>query len=134
MQQPLLPGVDRKQIVQIVAIVMAIGGVFALLGGFPVILGGAIIAGAGGGALFTIGGILLLVEGVLSLVVAYGLFTRKPWARMGTVVIAVLSVVAQIVWLLAGGGFGSIVQAVIYGLVAFFFYTDAELKAYLDGA
>lgn len=126
MQQPLLPGVDRKQIVQIVAIVMAIGGAFALLGSVPVILGGAVVASA----LFTIGGFLLLIEGVLSLVVAYGLFTHKPWARMGTVAVAGLSVVAQVVWLLAGGGAGSIVQAVVYGFVAYFFYSDAELKAY----
>lgn len=134
MQQPLLPGVDRKQIVQIVAIVMAIGGVFALLGGIPVILGGAVIAGAGGGALFTIGGILLLIEGVLSLVVAYGLFTRQPWGRMGTVVVAGLGAIAQIVWLLAGGGAGALVQAIVYAAVAYFFYSDAELKAYFGQA
>lgn len=130
MQQPLLPGVDRKQIVQIVAIVMAIGGVLSLLAGLPVIFGGALNANA----LITIGGILMLVSGVASLVVAFGLFTRQSWARMGTVGVAVLGLVAEIVWMLAGGGMSAILQAVFYGLVAYFFYTDAELKAYLGGA
>ena len=129
MQQPLLPGVDRKQIVQIVAIVMAIGGVLSLLAGLPVIFGGALIANG----LITIGGILLLVDGIASVVVAYGLFTRQPWARMGTVGVAILGVVAEVVWVLAGGGVSAIVQAVFYGFVAYFFYTDAEIKAYLGG-
>jgi hypothetical protein len=130
MQQPLLPGVDRKQIVQSVAIVMAIVGVLSILTGLPVIFGGALIANA----FVTIGGILLLVNGVASLAVAYGLFTRQPWARMGTVGVAVIGVVAEVVWLLAGfGGISAIAQGIFYGFVAYFFYFDAEVKAYLGG-
>jgi hypothetical protein len=152
-QQPLLSGVDRKTIVQIVAILMAIGGVLGICGGIALFgLGGilgigsasvaplvgstegaaAVAAGAGAGILAAITGIVLLVEGVLSVVVAYGLFTRQTWSRMGTVVVAGIGVVGQLLSLLTGGGFSAILQAAIYGFIAYFFYTDPELKAYLD--
>jgi hypothetical protein len=152
-QQPLLGGVDRKTIVQIVAILMAIGGVLGICGGIALVgLGGivgigsvgvaplagtsegaaAVAAGAGAGILAAITGIVLLVEGVLSVVVAYGLFTRQPWARMGTVIVAGIGILGQVLSLLTGGGFSAIIQGAIYAFIAYFFYTDAELKAYLD--
>ena len=152
-QQPLLAGVDRKAIVQIVAILMAIGGVLGICGGIALfgvggILGigsasfaplvenaegsAAVAAGAGVGILAAITGILLLVEGVLSVVVAFGLFTRQPWARMGTVIVAGIGVIGQVLSLLTGGGFSSVLQALIYAFIAYFFYIDPELKAYLD--
>lgn len=154
MQRPLLAGVDRKTIVQVIAILMAIGGVLSICGGITLAgLGGilgigsvgvaplattdaeaaaAVAAGAGVGALTVISGILMLVQGVLSVAVAYGLFTRQPWARMGTVIVAGIGVVSQILALLTGGGISAILQGAIYAFVAYFFYTDAELTAYLD--
>lgn len=154
MQQPLLSGVDRKTIVQIVAIIMAIGGVLGICGGIALTFGGgllgaisigsaplagidsegaaAVAAGAGVGALAAITGILLLVEGVLSVVVAYGLFTRQRWARMGTVIVAGIAVVSQVLSLLTGNGFSAILQGAIYAFIAYFFYTDRELIAYFE--
>ncbi len=155
-QQPLLAGVDRKMIVQIVAILLAIGGVFGLCGGIAAVFGGtflgflsagsaplvgmsgdaeataAVAAGTGVGVLVAILGILLLIEGILALVAAVGLFTRQPWARMGTVIVCVIGVVAQVLSLITGGGFSAIIQGVIYAFVAYFFYTDVELRAYLE--
>jgi uncharacterized membrane protein len=154
----MLAGVDRRTIVQIVAIMMAIGGVLGLCGGVAAVFGGtflgflsvgtsplagatgdpeaaaALAAGAGLGVIAVIAGILLLIEGILSLVVAVGLFTRQPWARMGTVVVCVIGVIAQVLSLATGGGFSAIIQGVIYAFVAYFFYTDAELRAYFERA
>ena len=158
MQQPLLAGVDRRAIVQSVAILLAIGGVLGLCGGIAAVFGGTFLgalsagttpfaaltddpeaaavlaAGAGLGALTVILGILLLIQGVLSLVAAVGLFTRQPWARMGTVIVCVIGVVAQLLSLVNGGGFSAILQGVLYAFFAYFFYTDAELKAYFERA
>jgi hypothetical protein len=157
-QQPLLAGVDRRMIVQIVAILLAIGGVLGLCGGIAAVFGGTVLgflsagtsplagvsgdpeaaaalaAGAGLGVIAVIAGILFLIDGILSLVVAVGLFTRQPWARMGTVIVCVIGVIAQVLSLGTGGGFSAVIQGVIYGFVAYFFYTDAELKMYFERA
>ena len=65
---------------------------------------------------------------------AVGLFTRQSWARMGTVIVCGIGSVAQVLSLLTGGGISAIIQGALYGFVAYFFYTDAEIKAYLEGA
>jgi hypothetical protein len=53
---------------------------------------------------------------------------------MGTVIVCGIGSVAQVLSLLTGGGISAIIQGALYGFVAYFFYTDAEIKAYLEGA
>jgi hypothetical protein len=87
---------------------------------------GATLAGVG--ILAIIGGILLIVLAPVEGVVAYGLFQRKGWARMGTVIVAVIALVANLVTF---SGFWSIIWIVVSGFVAYLYYSDSELKTIL---
>jgi hypothetical protein len=91
------------------------------------------IQGLGGfSILLIIFGIFAIITGPLSVIAGVGLLTRQPWARMGVVLVAALTAVTGLFGLFGGNGFGNIIWAALAGLVAYFFYTDAEMKTYLD--
>lgn len=81
------------------------------------------------GILAAIGGILLIILAPVEGVVAYGLFQRKAWSRMGTVIVAGIALVVNIITF---NGLWSIIWIVVSGFVAYLYYTDAELKMHLS--
>jgi hypothetical protein len=91
------------------------------------------IAGLGGfSILLVIFGLFSIVTGPLSVIVGIGLLTRQPWARMGVVLVAGLTAVTGLFGLFGGQGIGNILWALLAAVVAYFFYTDALMKDYLD--
>lgn len=155
-QQPLLPGVSRSSIIQGVAIYLLIAAFFGLCGGIFALAGGA-FAGLGGlatianspfdesgelaaaGAELAAASGILIVVGVLNVIMApvqavaaYGLFQRKSWARMLTVIIAGVSAAVSAISFLGGGGIGNIIWLALGAFVAYFFYTDGEINRELS--
>jgi hypothetical protein len=93
---------------------------------------GAALAAASGFA--AILGVLFLILAPASLVVAWALFNRRPWARMGVVVLMGLSAIVSLLSILTGGGLGgNLVPLIIDAFVAYFFYTDAGIQQALSG-
>jgi hypothetical protein len=161
MSSNLLPGVDRNTIIKVVAIWLVISGVLGLCGGLALLGVGALggIAGLGSatvgqsgaagtesGELAAAGaalaaasgfaavlGILFLILAPVSLVVAWALFNRRQWARMGVVVLMGISAIVSLLSILSGGGLGgNLIPLIIDGFVAYFFYTDAGIQQALS--
>ncbi len=112
-----------KVIVQVLAVLSGIGGVFAILGGIFMAIGGTAFtammpmqdmpAGAGGvmGAVFIIAAIFILIFGALYLLIAWGLWTFKNWARIAAIVLSVIG--------LLGFPIGTVISAIVIYLLAF---------------
>ena len=154
----ILKDTPRPQIIRWVAIYMVVAGILTVCGGVLLTLAGGLaglggalglgaLAGAGvdvpeareaaaaAGALTAISGITLcfgllsIVTGPAMIIVGWGLFNRARWARMGTVIIAGLSVITSLLGLLTGGGIINLLWVVISGFIAYLFYTDPAIKA-----
>ncbi|MCA0457159.1 MAG: hypothetical protein LCI00_24520 [Chloroflexi bacterium] len=85
----------------------------------------AALGAASGIAVFA--GILYFIEAPILLVVAYGLYRRAPWARMGTVFALLASAFISLLHVL-GGDIFSIIWVLVGLYLAYFFYTDAGVK------
>ena len=155
-QQPILPNVSRSSIIQGVAIYLLVAAFFGLCGGVLALTGGA-FAGLGGLAglanssfdetgelaaasaeltavsgLLVVTGIVSIIMAPVQLVAAIGLFRRNSWARMLTVIIAGASAVLSALSFLSGGDITQIVWLALGAFVAYFFYTDYEIKRELS--
>ena len=103
--------------VTIIAVVMAILGIFEIIGGIMIL-----------GAYGTLG-IITLIIGVLYLVLAWGLWTLQTWAFWGTVILAILTIINGIFGI-GGGvpatGWVSLILAVI---VLVYMFADRNVRA-----
>lgn len=77
----------------------------------------------------SVAGILSLLCGVAAIVVAVGLFTRKPWSYMGALILNGAVIVLQILNLLAGGlGIPGLVFVVLSGVAIYILLNDQATK------
>lgn len=157
----ILRGIDRSGLVKAVAIYLLIYGVLnvcaglalTFAGGMAGILGAstaAIMEQTGAstiegadeaiaalstagvfGGLAVVWGLLALVSVPLFLVVAYGLFQRKAWARMGAVVALGATILLSIVSF-GSGGLGNLLWIVVSGFVLYLFLTDEGVRLELS--
>ncbi len=113
--------------VTILAVLAAIGGVFALLGTVCSIA--LIFALPFLSVLFAL---VTLVSGVLSLVFAYGAWYLKPWAWMLGLVAEGLAVLSNLVNLILGySNFGSfLVSLVVAGAIVYYLMTPEVKRAF----
>jgi hypothetical protein len=95
---------NRPAGVTVIAVLFFIGAAFSILGGIGIVVGGGFIAtlinqsggqgsGAGAGLFAGLGvaiGIVILIVGVVDILVGWGLLKLKEWARIVTIVFAVL--------------------------------------------
>jgi hypothetical protein len=134
--------------VTIIAILNIIGGILMVVGGLSSMALGAVlplqqqntVPGAdassipadllGGGAIAV--GAVLLGLGVLSSIVAYGLLTGKSWAWPLTVVLAIISIVLNVISLVAGN-VGAIVSIAISAVILYYMHRP-QVKAYFGKA
>jgi len=157
MGRDLLPGVDRERIVRWIAIWFLIAGVLGFCGGVGLVFvgglgglvgassiavgtqaggteaaqAGAALAAASGLAL--VYGIVLLVLAPFRLVVAWGLYGKKRWARMGVVIVAAIGVLDSLLGLFTGGGIlNVIIPLIIDGFLLYLFYTDPGIQQVLS--
>ncbi len=145
--------------VVVVAIFLVILAVLNICAGIAVVTGGALlgaganailsssgstnssvaaaqqVAGAATGGLILIG-LLSLGLGFGALIDAVGLFLRKPWSYMGTLIVAGIYIALQLIGILLGSGIqvSSVIFIVLCGAIIFFFITDAQVKRALGQA
>ncbi|GHO89261.1 DUF2127 domain-containing protein [Dictyobacter formicarum] len=102
--------------VTIIAVLEAIGGVFEILGGILLLNVSAAAA------------IIAIIMGIIALVLAWGLWTLKPWAFWVAVVLEAISLVYGI-FLLVNGNTGALLQAVIALAILIYLFADRNVRA-----
>jgi cytochrome c oxidase subunit IV len=157
----ILRGIDRTGLVKAVAIYLLIYGVLNVCAGLALTFAGGMagLMGASGAAMLSqsgissleggseaiaavstattfgglafVWGLLALVSVPLFLVVAFGLFQRKRWARTG----AIIALGATILLSLLGfdtGGIMNLLWIVVSGYVLYLFLTDEGIRMVLS--
>ena len=129
---------ERPTGVTILAILAAIGGVLSIIAGVALLGLGALAgaAGSGGlGGLTAIFGIIAIVLGVAEIVLAYGLWTLKPWAWTLGIGLAIISLALIVVQAVLSGNIvnsliGSIISIVIWAIVLYYLFTPRVKAAF----
>lgn len=102
--------------VTIIAILVAIGGVLEIIGGLLIL---SIIPALA---------IVVLILGVLSLVLAWGLWTLKPWAFWATVILEVINLIQGIIGLVQGQG-SSVLSLIVPIIILLYLFMDRNVRA-----
>ena len=154
MNRDLLPGVDRARIIRWIAIWFVIAGVLGLCAGSGLVFAGSLggLVGAGGlvipanseaqqaaaqlasvSGLAVVYGLVLLVLAPFRLVVAWGLYARKRWSRMGVIIVTAVGALDSVLGIFTGGGIiQAIIPLVIDGFLLYLFYTDPGIQEVLS--
>ncbi|GLV60449.1 hypothetical protein KDH_72680 [Dictyobacter sp. S3.2.2.5] len=104
--------------VTIIAILQAIGGVLEILGGIFLL------------NVSTVAAIIPIVLGIISLILAWGLWTLKPWAFWVTVVLEAITLITGIVSLVTGNITASVViQTIIALAILIYLFADRNVRA-----
>jgi hypothetical protein len=113
---------DRPIGITIIAILMIISGIFFIIGGigFTAL---SVLSLA-----FLAGGIGSIILGIASLVVAWGLLKGAGWAWIITLIITIISIIANIISLF-GGNTASIIGIIIEGIIIYYLYRP-NVKSY----
>jgi uncharacterized membrane protein (DUF2068 family) len=157
----ILRGIDRSGLVKAVAVYLVIYGVLNVCSGLALTFAGGLagVMGAGSaamlqqsgvstmegggeaiaaaataatfGGLALVWGILALISVPLFLVVAYGLFQRKAWARMGAVIALGATILLSLLSFNTGG-IMNLLWIVVSGYVLYLFLTDEGIRLELS--
>jgi hypothetical protein len=103
--------------ISIIAVIMAIQGILGILGGILLLAGGVPALG-----------IITLILGVLYLVLAWGLWTLKPWAFWGTVILEVLTLINGIFGLGLGRATNGILSIIFAVVVLIYMFADRNVR------
>jgi hypothetical protein len=153
----MLENIDRKQLIKWVAYYLIVAGILTICSGIALtgvggLAGMAGIMGAGVNtelgdpelaaataglgaisALTVIIGIASIVAGPAMAVVGWGLLQKKPWARMGTVIVVGISLVVSVLTALGSVGLLQIAFIVLDVVIIYLFLNDPRIKAELGG-
>jgi uncharacterized membrane protein (DUF2068 family) len=80
------------------------------------------------GIIFVIAGGILLIFGLIELVIFYGLWTGKKWARFLAIIFSVLGLLFNLLGLV-GGSIISLVGLILAFLILYYLY-QPQVKAY----
>jgi hypothetical protein len=120
--------------VTIIAIVLAVSGVFQVLVGLEALeitnFGLAEVTDAAG-----VGGWAAIIGGVASIVVAGGLFTLSGWAWLLAIVVLGIRVVVDLITIVTQGltttlGYGALVNLVITAVILWYFFRPTVRAAF----
>jgi hypothetical protein len=115
--------------VTILAVLAAIGGIFALLAGLALLGFGSFFAATGLGGLAFVFGLLILAVAVAELVFAYGAWTLKPWAWQLGIVFAVVSIIIAVVEVVLGyAAITSVVVSVVISAVIIYYLNTPDVR------
>jgi len=137
--------VDRPLGVATLAVIDIIGGILAIIGGlFYIIVGGYLVAyletftgplgivGGGLVAIATTTGVVILVVGIIAIVLGWGLWSGREWARIIAIIFSIIGLLFGVLVLLvaigAAGLFGIVIIA-IYAIVVYYL-TRPHVKAF----
>ena len=132
------PARKRPTGVTIIAVLLAIGGIFALLGALLSFFGigflGAKIAGISGGIVTGLGillGIIALLIALIPLLLSWGLWTLQPWAFWTTVIVESLSIIYTVLsWLQDRTTIPSLIGSLIIPVIILaYFLFDRDVRA-----
>ncbi|TMC22352.1 MAG: DUF2127 domain-containing protein [Chloroflexi bacterium] len=132
------PARKRPTGVTIIAVLLAIGGIFALLGAllgfFGIGLLGVKIAGISGGIVTGIGvllGAIALLIALIPLILSWGLWTLQTWAFWTTVIVESLSIVYTVLsWLQDRTTVPSLIGSLIIPVIILaYFLFDRNVRA-----
>jgi hypothetical protein len=112
--------------ITIIAILMIISGIIFIVSGIGLTALGVL------SLFFLLGGIGTLLLGIASLVVAWGLLKGAGWAWIITLIITIISIIANVASL-AGGNTASIVGIIIEGIIIYYLYRP-NVKSYFGRA
>ena len=115
--QNLTTGRARPLGITIIAIIMAILGIFDIIGGIMVM-----------GSYSTLG-IITLIIGVLYLILAWGLWTLQTWAFWGTVILVILTIINGIFGIGQGVPATGIVSLILAVIVLIYMFADRNVRA-----
>lgn len=151
---------SRNTIVTVVAIYLVVSGILALCGSIALVTGGALFGALGSlpteataglteaeraslsaavsevgatGGLITVLGIVTLVISIAQLIIAVGLFQKKPWAWRATIGVLAISILISLLTTVFGGGI-NLVGIIIGAAIAYLFYTNQDVRADLGVA
>lgn len=80
-----------------------------------------------GGFLGIIGGMLIVI-GIAGFVVAWGLLTGKGWAWIVTIIVAIISIILNLIVVISGA-LENIIGLIIYGIIIYYLYRPS-VKSY----
>ncbi len=124
--QPFRPAKVRPTGVTILAVLEAISALILLVTGAGIaFLGGS--TGIFGFIFVIVGGIMLLI-GLFELVIAYGLWAGKGWARVIAMILAILSLLFGLIGTI-GGSITSLL-VLVFSLVILLYLNQSQVKAY----
>lgn len=131
---------NRPTGVIIIAILQLISGIFATLGGLYILFFRSAIFQRFSASenfsqtptfIIAFGGILLLA-GLIGLLIAYGLFTLKPWAWLTALVLNGLSILSSLSALLSNQSrkSGDIIGLIIAGVIVYYLLRPEVKRAF----
>lgn len=116
---------DRPFGVTIIALVQLLSSLATLYAGQLILMGFADVgAPFSPSEIFTFG-ILTLILGAIGVLLSYGLFTLKPWAWVGTIILQGLAILLNLVSGVSTSRGGEIGALIISLVIIYYLYTPA---------
>jgi hypothetical protein len=81
-----------------------------------------------------VAGIASIIIGPAMIVVSVGLLQKRSWARMGTVIVVAINLIASLLLTFGGSGLFQILFVAIDAVIIYLFLTDPRIKAELGAA
>lgn len=122
--------------VKIIAVLNYIGAVFLLIAGIAFIFGAGAMASvlavipflaSIGASFFIVIAIIMIALAVLSFFIGRGLWKGQNWARIVSIVFAIIGVLSGLISLIQGS-FGSIVSLIIEGVIGGYLLFSKDVK------
>jgi hypothetical protein len=129
---------DRPTGVTILAVLNFIGAAILIIVGLLFMLGigmagGAVDSAGGMGVLVTlgaVGGVILIVLGVIAGVIGIGLWKLANWARIVTIVCAVIGILGAVVGMIGGNIFSNLITLAIDGVILWYLFQSNVKEAF----
>ncbi|NQE45275.1 hypothetical protein C5S31_04535 [ANME-1 cluster archaeon GoMg2] len=129
--------------VTIIAILNILGGIGGLIAGFGMMaLSGDLFQyylSDEVAALFGILGMLFIIIGFVDLVIGYGLWTLKRWARMAAIIMAIIGIVCstgETILMMSvemGDNIGSMILSVLISVIIIWYLSKPEIEEVFEG-
>ncbi len=110
--------------ITIIAVLTALSGILAVIGALTVLFA------VGSGAIGIVLVVFALIIGIANLVLAYGLWTLKPWAFWATVILEAIGLVLAIVNIATGRSTfaAQAVSIIIAAIIIIYMFADSKVR------
>jgi hypothetical protein len=121
--------------VKIIAVLDYIGAALGVIFGLLFLFGAGAVGsmmpyfGALGGAMFAVAGVFMIGLGVLAFFVGRGLWRGQAWARIVSIILAVLGVISALFSIFGNNVGGGIFNLLLNGIIGGYLWFSKEAKA-----